>query len=95
MSLDFLPWLGRGGRHANLLHAVAFAGHGIAMGSYAGEMLADLLLEREGLGAALWERRVLPTPPEPLRWLAFHGLNGWFRGIDRRLDARVARETGR
>jgi gamma-glutamylputrescine oxidase len=90
MGLDFLPRVGRGGRHANVLHAVAWAGHGIPMASYAGEMVADLLLGRDGPGAALWSRRGLPTPPEPLRWLAFHAIDGALAWLDRRVD-RAAR----
>jgi glycine/D-amino acid oxidase-like deaminating enzyme len=91
MGLDFLPVVGRGGRRGNVIHAVAFAGHGVALASHAGELVADLLLEREGPGAALWSRRSLPTPPEPLRWLAFRALAGFFSAVDRRVDARVAR----
>jgi gamma-glutamylputrescine oxidase len=92
MSLDFLPVVGRGGRGGRVLHALAYAGHGVALASYAGEMLADLILERDGPGRALVDRRFLPTPPEPLRWLAFHALRGWFAAADRRVDALVARE---
>jgi len=90
MSLDFLPWVGRGGRHGNQLHAVAWAGHGVAQASYAGEMVADLLLERDGPGSALVSRRRLPMPPEPLRWLAFQGLTRFFESRDRRDDRSAA-----
>jgi gamma-glutamylputrescine oxidase len=90
MSLDFLPVIGRRG---NVLHAVGYAGHGIALASYAGEMIADLLLGRAGAGAPLWSRRHLPTPPEPLRWLAFMGLRAFFAGVDRRTDRVAVRRT--
>ena len=90
MSLDFLPIVGRGGARGNILHSVGYAGHGIAQASYAGEMLADLLLERSGPGSALWSRRNIPMPPEPLRWLAFQGLTRYFEGVDRRVDRAVA-----
>ena len=93
MSLDFLPRVGRGGRHGNLLHAIGWAGHGVAQASYAGVMLADLLCERAGPGAALWSRRSIPLPPEPLRWLAFRGLTAWFESVDRRVDRAVARRS--
>ncbi|MBW2418840.1 MAG: FAD-dependent oxidoreductase [Deltaproteobacteria bacterium] len=95
MSLDFLPRVGRGGRHQNLLHAIGWAGHGVAQASYAGVMLADLLCERAGPGAALWSRRSIPLPPEPLRWLAFRGLTGWFESVDRRVDKAVVRRRPR
>jgi glycine/D-amino acid oxidase-like deaminating enzyme len=85
-ALDFLPLVGRSRRHGNVLYAMAYAGHGVAQASYAGWMLQDLFLEREGLGRALWARRPPPMPPEPLRWLVAQGLTRWFEGIDRRVD---------
>jgi glycine/D-amino acid oxidase-like deaminating enzyme len=94
MGLDFLPAVGRSGAKGNVLHAVAFAGHGVSLASYAGEMIADLLLGRSGLGETLWSRRTLPTPPEPFRSLAFHAFNAVFSCLDRRVDRRVARRRG-
>ena len=64
---------------------------GIPLGSYAGEILADLLCGRAGPWAALTSRRAVPTPPEPLRWLAFQSIHGWLSAIDRRVDAQVDR----
>jgi gamma-glutamylputrescine oxidase len=84
-ALDFLPVVGRRG---NVLHAVGYAGHGLALASYAGRMVADLLLERDGPGAALWTRRALPLPPEPLRWLVVRGLTAMFGRMDRKADER-------
>ncbi len=86
MSLDFLPRVGRSGARGNILHAIAYAGHGIAQASYAGEMVTDLLLERDGPGSALQSRWRIPVPPEPLRWLAFQGLTRYFEAVDRRVD---------
>lgn len=86
LALDFLPVVGRGGRHGNVLHAMAYAGHGLAHASYAGEMVADLLLERDGPGSVLWSRRRVPLPPEPMRWLIHRGLTRLLAGIDRRAD---------
>jgi glycine/D-amino acid oxidase-like deaminating enzyme len=85
-TLDFLPALGRTGRHGNLYYAVGYAGHGVALASYAGTMLADLLLGRDGPGRVLADRRWLPLPPEPLRWLLVRGLTGVLRALDRPAD---------
>jgi len=52
----------------------------------AGRQVADLLLERSGPVAALWTRRRLPLPPEPLRWLTVRALTGLFGALDRRVD---------
>jgi glycine/D-amino acid oxidase-like deaminating enzyme len=85
-ALDFLPAVGVTGAFRNVFYSVGYAGHGIAMASYAGTMLADLLLGRDGPGRALWGRRSVPMPPEPFRWLVAHGLVAAFGAIDRRID---------
>ncbi|MGH7789491.1 MAG: NAD(P)/FAD-dependent oxidoreductase, partial [Candidatus Binatia bacterium] len=89
LSLDFLPVIQPDRRHANMVYAVGYAGHGVAQASYAGRLVADLFLERDSPGAALWTRRRLPLPPEPLRWLTVRALTGLFGAIDRRVDAAV------
>jgi glycine/D-amino acid oxidase-like deaminating enzyme len=91
-ALDFLPVVGRTGTRGSILYSAAYAGHGLALASYAGSMIADLVLERDGPGRALWSRRVIPLPPEPLRWLIVKGLTSVFGAIDRRVD-RAARAT--
>jgi glycine/D-amino acid oxidase-like deaminating enzyme len=89
LPLDFLPRLGRGGRHGNMIHSLGYAGHGVALASYAGEMIADLIQDRDGPGAALWSRRALPTPPEPLRWIVYRGIKSALEWLDRRVDRRA------
>lgn len=89
LALDFLPAVGRTGRSGNILYSLSYAGHGLAMASYAGRMVADLVARRDGPGSALWNRRGVPIPPEPLRWLVFRALNGFFEGIDRRVDRAI------
>lgn len=86
MALDFLPVVGRTGREQRVLYSMSYAGHGIAMASYAGRMLADLASGREGPGSLLWKRTSVPLPPEPLRWLVFRALLGFFEAVDRRVD---------
>jgi gamma-glutamylputrescine oxidase len=88
-ALDFLPVVGRTGTSGRILYSLSYAGHGIAMASYAGRMLADLAAGRSGPGEALWGRRSLPLPPEPLRWLTFRALNGFFEAVDRRVDRTI------
>jgi glycine/D-amino acid oxidase-like deaminating enzyme len=86
MALDFLPLVGRRGE---VLHAVSFAGHGLAMASYAGVMVRDLLFERDGPGRVLWDRRVWPLPPEPLSQVVFHAISGTLDWLDARVDRAV------
>jgi len=91
-ALDFLPAVGVGGVHRNVFYSAGYAGHGIALASYAGTMIADLLLGRDGPGRALWGHRKVPMPPEPLRWLVARALVGAFGAMDGRVD-RLARAT--
>lgn len=90
-ALDFLPAVGVTGRQRNVYYSAGYAGHGIALASYAGTMIADLVAGRDGPGAALWAHRKPPMPPEPLRWLVAHGLVAAFGAIDRRVDRAVRR----
>ena len=82
--------VGRTGARGNIYYSAGYAGHGIPLASYAGTMLADLVLGRDGPGRALWSRRRIPLPPEPLRWLVVHGITTVLGAIDRRVD-RAAR----
>jgi gamma-glutamylputrescine oxidase len=86
IALDFLPAIGRTGTSGRILYSMSYAGHGLAMATLAGRMLADLASGREGPGSVLWKRRGVPIPPEPLRWLVFRVLTGCLKAIDRRVD---------
>jgi len=88
-ALDFLPALGVRGRHRNVFHAIAYAGHGLSLASAAGRWVADAIAGRDGPGRALFERRHVPFPPEPLRWLALHASTAWFAARDARLDRKL------
>jgi glycine/D-amino acid oxidase-like deaminating enzyme len=89
LALDFLPAVGRIGRHNNIYYSVGYAGHGLALASYAGTMIADLMRERDGPGRALWGHRKISLPPEPLRWLTVRAINGFLEAMDRRVDRAV------
>ncbi|RIL07042.1 MAG: FAD-dependent oxidoreductase [Proteobacteria bacterium] len=88
-ALDFLPAMGVTGRFRNLYYALSYAGHGLALASYAGTALADWIAGREGPGRILHERWRPPLPPEPLRWLVVKALTGGLRAVDARVDRRV------
>lgn len=91
LAIDFLPSVGHLKPGSRILHCLAYAGHGLAHASYAGRMVADLLAGRQGPGQVLWSRKTFKLPPEPLRWLVFHALNGGLSLPDRRADWRVRR----
>lgn len=89
MTLDFLPAIGRGGRHNNLLFAIGYNGHGVAQASYAGTLLAKMAGGEDPGHPELLGRRRLPMPPEPVRSLYAHGILAALRALDRRTDRRA------
>ncbi len=89
LTLDFLPAIGRKRGHPNLLYSVGYAGHGVAMASYAGTRLAGMALGTDPGPRELTERRRIPLPPEPLRTLGVKGLIKAFEAVDRRTDRRA------
>jgi gamma-glutamylputrescine oxidase len=94
MTLDFLPAIGRAGRHGNLLYGVGYNGHGVAQASYAGTLLATMVSGEDPGHPELLGRRRVPMPPEPLRSLWARGILAGLRLLDRRTDRRARpRET--
>jgi glycine/D-amino acid oxidase-like deaminating enzyme len=73
LTLDRVCSMGVGGEHRNVYHALGYSGHGVALALLAGRVLADLF---EGNHEAwrdqpFYQKRLLPLPPEPLRWLGY------------------------
>jgi gamma-glutamylputrescine oxidase len=89
MALDFLPAQGCSGRYDNIFYSLGYAGHGLALASHAGSMIADLMAGRHGPSTTLADRWSVGLPPEPLRWLAFQGLVKYFAAVDRRVDRQL------
>jgi gamma-glutamylputrescine oxidase len=88
-GMDFLPTLGSDGEHANILHGVGYAGHGVAQATLMGAMLAARVSGGEHEFEAALRRRSLNWPPEPLRWLAGKLINSTLEAIDRRTDRQI------
>ncbi|MBI4898160.1 MAG: FAD-dependent oxidoreductase [Actinobacteria bacterium] len=95
-SLDFLPAIGRVGTGGNILYSIAYAGHGVAMASFAGDLVGTLAAGEapDDRWDVLLKRRRPPMPPEPARWAAVKGITAALEWIDRRTDRRAARERG-
>ena len=78
VTLDRVCTMGVGGPARNVYHALGYSGHGAALALLAGRVIADL---HEGNHEAwrslpFYQRKLLPLPPEPLRWL---GYQAWTR----------------
>jgi gamma-glutamylputrescine oxidase len=94
MTLDFLPAIGRTGRHDNILFGIGYNGHGVAQASYAGTLLAKLANGEDPGHPELLGRRRVPMPPEPLRSLWARGILAGLRVLDRRTDKRAHPRAG-
>jgi glycine/D-amino acid oxidase-like deaminating enzyme len=84
-SRDFLPSFGVAGRERNILYALGYTGHGVALSHLAGEVLAGLAAGDAAPGPeAFLVNRPLPTVgSEPLRYLTVNAVrNGWM-ALDR------------
>lgn len=89
LTLDFLPLHGSNAR-GTVFHGMGYNGHGIAQATYAGTMLADQVLGRANAEVELFRRRLIPLPPEPLRWLVVKGITHFLDRIDNKVDAELA-----
>ncbi len=89
LALDFLPHIGRTGDSGRIVHSIAYAGHGVGMASHLGTLAAGMVLRGEAGPAALTERRRVPLPPEPFRWLVAKGIMSTLEALDRRTDRRA------
>ena len=89
LTLDFLP-IHQSNVRGTVFYGIGYNGHGIAQGTYAGPMLADQVLERPNAEVELFRRRLLPLPPEPLRWMVVKGITHFLDRIDHKVDADIA-----
>ncbi len=73
LTLDRVCSMGVGGPAGNVYHALGYSGHGLALALLAGRVLADLYDGHHDPWRALpfYQKRLLPMPPEPFRWLGY------------------------
>ena len=80
VTIDMAPAIGFVGDE-RAVYSLGYVGHGVSMTHLNGELLADLVLERETDLTDVWfvNRRVIPWPPEPLRLILSHAIRGYLR----------------
>jgi glycine/D-amino acid oxidase-like deaminating enzyme len=73
ITLDRACSMGVRGAHRNVFYALGYSGHGLALALLAGLVLTDLYQGNHEAWRDLpfYQRRFLPMPPEPLRWLGY------------------------
>jgi glycine/D-amino acid oxidase-like deaminating enzyme len=74
ITLDRVCSMGVSGESRNVYHALGYSGHGVSLALLAGRVLADLFEGNHEPWRDLpfYQKRLLPLPPEPLRWLGYH-----------------------
>ena len=74
VTLDRVCSMGVRGAARNVYFALGYSGHGVALALLAGRVLTDLYSDDHEPWRALpfYQKRLLPIPPEPLRWLGYH-----------------------
>jgi glycine/D-amino acid oxidase-like deaminating enzyme len=83
VPVDMAPAIGfAGDRRA--VYSLGCVGHGVSMTHLNGRTIADLLLEKDTELTRVWfvGRRIIPWPPEPLRFAASHIIRGYMRAED-------------
>ena len=88
VPIDFFPVLGYLGGDRRVIYSVGCVGHGVAPTNLTGQILRDLVREQETELTDLFfvNRRVIPLPPEPIRFAVAQGIRrgmklqaGWER----------------
>jgi len=80
VPIDMAPAIGfAGDRRA--VYSLGCVGHGVSMTHLNGRTIADLLLGKDTELSRVWfvNRRTIPWPPEPLRFVASHAIRGYMR----------------
>jgi glycine/D-amino acid oxidase-like deaminating enzyme len=80
VSMDMAPAIGFIGDRC-AVYSLGCVGHGVSMTHLNGWTLADLLLEKKTDLTDVWfvDRRTIPWPPEPLRFVACQAIRGYLR----------------
>jgi glycine/D-amino acid oxidase-like deaminating enzyme len=73
ITLDRVCSIGVTGDSRNVYYALGYSGHGVALALLAGRVLADFYEGNRDAWRDLpfYQKRLLPFPPEPLRWLGY------------------------
>ncbi len=71
------------------VYSVGCVGHGVSLTHLNGQTIADLILERTTDLTDVWfvNRRVVPWPPEPLRYAVSKAILGYLHAEDRRYES--------
>jgi len=83
-SLDLIPAIGRIGD--DIWYSLGCMGHGVSLSNYNGLTLTELLNDETSKRTEFFavNRRVLPIPPEPLKYVTISGIRAFLRMDDKK-----------
>lgn len=92
--LDFFPAIGYLGKDRRVVYSLGYMGWGVPLATIAGQILRDLVREEESELTELpfVNRRVLPLPPEPLRFAFVQAVRAALQAEDAWGDRRGRRK---
>jgi gamma-glutamylputrescine oxidase len=90
-TTDFLPLIGKTGKHKNVFYSIGYNGHGVSLATLMGSMVAEHVLGRETEFDKTFARFTLDWPPEPIRWVVAGGAMQVFSALDSSDDKNILR----
>jgi len=93
VPLDFFPAMGYLGGDRRVIYSLGCVGHGVALSNMAGQIIRDLVREEKTELTDLFfvNRRVIPLPPEPIRFLLAQSIRKGMAFQDNREARRQAK----
>jgi glycine/D-amino acid oxidase-like deaminating enzyme len=90
MTLDFLPSVGRIGKHRNIYYSMGYNGHGLAFSQLAGKMLAELMADEQSelTDHLLINKSIWGVPSASISYLASNAYKMYFKVLDQLSDTR-------
>lgn len=81
VTTDMAPVIGFLGHERTAIYALGYIGHGVSMSHYNGLTIAELLLDKPSWRTEMFfiGRRVIPWPPEPIRFILSHAIRGYLK----------------
>lgn len=91
-SLDLIPAIGKIG--SNIWYSLGCMGHGVSLSNYNGLTITELLFGEKTKRTNFFavNRRILPIPPEPLKYVTISGIRAFLRYEDRKGIKQAQRE---
>ena len=88
-TMDLLPLIGKTGKHKSVHYSIGYNGHGVALATLMGTMVAEHILGREHPFDKVLERFTPDWPPEPFRVLVAGGAMKVFGALDGNEDRNI------